>query len=102
MATEYRPDSNYRITPIVNNKYLDIYTSPIINTSDFETTNIIIENKFNNRPDLLAYNLYGNSKLWWVFAMRNPNIIKDPIFDLYTGQIIMVSSPQRIKTLLDL
>jgi hypothetical protein len=90
MATEYRPDSNYRITPIVNNKYLDIYTSPIINTSDFETTNIIIENKFNNRPDLLAYNLYGNSKLWWVFAEFNPDTLIDPIIDFVGGMKITV------------
>lgn len=61
-----------------------------------------VDSYYNLRPDLLAWDLYENPKLWWVFAMRNPNIIKDPIFDLYTGQIIMVSSPQHIKTLLGL
>lgn len=57
---------------------------------------------YNLRPDLLAYDLYENPKLWWVFAMRNPNIIKDPIFDLYTGQIIMVTSPDALKNQLGL
>jgi hypothetical protein len=37
------------------------------------------------RPDLLAYDLYGDSRLWWVFASRNPNRLKDPYFDFVSG-----------------
>lgn len=37
------------------------------------------------RPDLLAYDMYGNANLWWVFATRNPNAIKDPIWDFREG-----------------
>lgn len=42
------------------------------------------------RPDLLAADLYGYSSLWWVFAARNPNTIKDPIYDFYSGQVIYI------------
>ena len=37
------------------------------------------------RPDLLAYDLYNDSRLWWVFAQRNPNRLKDPLFDFVSG-----------------
>ena len=40
------------------------------------------------RPDLLAYDLYKNAGLWWVFAARNPNTIEDPIFDFQEGVTI--------------
>ena len=49
-----------------------------------------IDVAYNYRPDLLAYDLYGNTELWWVFAARNPNTIKDPTFDFATGTIIYV------------
>jgi len=28
--------------------------------------------------------------LWWVFALRNPDVIKDPIRDFKTGVVIIV------------
>jgi len=34
---------------------------------------------------MLAFDLYSNSNLWWVFAQRNPNTLKDPYFDFVTG-----------------
>lgn len=45
---------------------------------------------YEGRPDLLADILYQDSKLWWVFALRNPDLIKDPIRDFKTGVMIMV------------
>ena len=42
------------------------------------------------RPDLLAFDLYGDSALWWVFRARNPNVIDDPIFDFQAGVSIMI------------
>lgn len=45
---------------------------------------------YSNRPDLLAFDLYGDASLWWVFAMRNPNTIQDPVFDFIAGTTIYV------------
>ena len=42
------------------------------------------------RPDLLAYDLYGSSRLWWVFAQRNPNELEDPIYDFAPGITIQI------------
>ena len=50
----------------------------------------MIDSQYHNRPDLLAYDLYGTPQLWWVFAARNPSILKDPIFDFLTGRKIFV------------
>ena len=49
-----------------------------------------INTVYQYRPDLLAHDLYGDSALWWVFAMRNPNVLKDPIFDFYPGVTIYI------------
>jgi hypothetical protein len=35
--------------------------------------------------DLLAFDLYSDSRLWWVFAQRNPNSLPDPFFDFVVG-----------------
>jgi len=40
---------------------------------------------YEHRPDLLAYDLYKDHKLWWVFAVRNRSVIKDPVFDMVAG-----------------
>lgn len=52
---------------------------------------------YNFRPDLLSNDIYDTPKLWWVFAMRNPNELRDPIFDFVAGNIIMVPSTDSVK-----
>jgi hypothetical protein len=49
-----------------------------------------ITQSYHLRPDLLASDLYQNSKLWWVFAQRNPNRLKDPLFDFTAGTGIYI------------
>ena len=49
-----------------------------------------IDPQYNYRPDLLANDLYDDPTLWWVFAARNPSILKDPTFDFRTGQQIYI------------
>jgi hypothetical protein len=52
------------------------------------------------RPDLLAYDLYGNSALWWVFSIRNPNTIQDPVFDFLPGATIYIPKKETITAAL--
>ena len=47
-----------------------------------------IDRVYHHRPDMLAYDLYQDPALWWVFAARNPNTLKDPLFGFATGVII--------------
>lgn len=49
-----------------------------------------IEPQYAHRPDLLSYDLYGTSKLWWVFIQRNMDILQDPIYDFVPGVEIYI------------
>ena len=55
-----------------------------------------IERTYAYRPDLLAYDLYGSPRLWWVFAQRNPDQIEDPIYDFKPGVTIQLPKPANI------
>ena len=88
MAT-YRDNSNYAITPR-NRKYLELYEPPIKQDNLAESRFLIIQNKYNKRPDLLAYDLFGSSRLWWVFAHYNRDALKDPVMDFTAGKNIIV------------
>lgn len=48
------------------------------------------------RPDLLAFDLYDNASLWWVFYQRNPNTLQRPPLDFKSG--VQIYLP-RITTL---
>ena len=93
MAT-YNKTSPYSTTRIDKaNKSLDVLNFRDIPHIDEDITYSIAP-EYANRPDLLAYDLYGNSKLWWVFAQRNMDTIKDPVFDMVAGvQIFLPKGP---------
>jgi hypothetical protein len=55
---------------------------------------------YENRPDLLSYDLYGDARLWWVFAMRNKRILKDPVYDLRAGTKVYLPKLSTIKRVL--
>lgn len=59
-----------------------------------------IESQYNYRPDLLAYDLYGTSKLWWVFAQRNMDVLIDPVYDLIPGTQIYIPQGPQLRSLL--
>ena len=61
-----------------------------------------IDAVYENRPDLLANDLYSDSSLWWVFAVRNPNVLQDPIYDFRAGTIIYIPKKDVIITTLGL
>ncbi len=94
MAT-YTKTSPYFNTSLVNN-YLDI-----INFRDIpkERDDVLFEltATYELRPDLLAYDLYGDQQLWWVFAIRNRSIIKDPVFDMVAGIKIFLPKATTLK-----
>jgi hypothetical protein len=92
----YPTSSPYYLTPVVNNVYLDIMTNrPIF--SDPTDVYWEITATYNLRPDLLASDLYNDSRLWWVFAQRNPNKLKDPLFDFVNGVNIYIPTLDALK-----
>jgi hypothetical protein len=84
----YKNTSVYRNT-LLNKKYLDLYVPPIDNNTDGMKKQKISQ-KYHRRPDLMAYDLYGNSEYWWIFVILNRNVIKDPLFDFVEGLEIFV------------
>ena len=82
MAT-FSKTSPYYDTPMWGN-FLDVMVDRKITAKGSDVL-YKIDKVYEYRPDLLAHDLYGDSALWWVFAQRNPSVLKDPVFDLEPG-----------------
>ena len=85
----YDNRSPYVSTPQVSKyvNYLDFWTPKAIPAASTDIM-ISLDPKYANRPDLLSYDLYKTPQFWWVFAVRNPDVIVDPIYDFKPGIII--------------
>lgn len=94
--TIYNKTSPYYNTSL-RNGYLDViqFRSIPANADDVLYR---VSKEYEYRPDLLADKLYKDSGLWWVFAVRNPSVIKDPIFDLAAGVVIYLPKLSVLKT----
>ena len=100
MAITYNRTSPYANTDTYG-FFLDVANIPQI-PIDPSDVQYQIDASYKGRPDLLAFDLYGDSSLWWVFAIRNPNVIQDPIYDFQPGVIIYVPQKQNLTTALGL
>lgn len=90
----YSKYSQYSATLVTNN-YLDVLTSRNVPASPSDKR-YTIDGKYHLRPDLLAHDLYGSVSLWWVFAERNPNALKDPLGDFRAGKIIYLPNASKL------
>ena len=92
--------SLYASTEMANG-YLDI-----LNFRDIQPASddylFTVTQQYSLRPDLLAYDYYGEPNLWWVFAVRNKDVLLDPVYDMLAGQRIYIPSNQRIREYLGL
>lgn len=85
---QYRPSSPYYQTSTYGS-FLDVMVNrPITKAADDVLYEI--DKIYEYRPDMLAFDLYGDSALWWVFAQRNPNTLRDPLFDFRAGVRIYI------------
>lgn len=95
--SDYSTTSPYFTTEKFGN-FLDIYQHRSIpkNKNDriFKINQI-----YHHRPDLLAFDLYKKSNLWWIFAVRNMEILQDPIFDFRSGVSIYIPDVSSLKEL---
>ena len=92
MPVTYSTDSNLRNTPIESSilgSELGLYVPPV-DVVPSRTRTMTLDQRYHKRPDLLAYNLYGNSDFWWIFILYNRDIIVDPINDFVQGLTIRV------------
>jgi hypothetical protein len=82
-------------------QFLDVWPGKTITAADDDAI-YQIDAPYNLRPDLLAYDMYQNTGLWWVFAVRNPDVLKDPMMSFTTGTIIYVPTLSTLKLALGL
>lgn len=88
-------------TRTIKATYLDILTVRPIPAMDSDPL-YVIEEKYTHRPDLLAYDLYSDHRLWWVFAQRNMDLIRDPVYDIEAGVEIRIPQANELKKALGL
>jgi len=97
---KYASYSLYNQTPQTS-EYLDIWVPRVI-PADPDDYEYQIQPQYTYRPDLLAYDLYGTSRLWWVFMQRNVDVIFDPVYDFRAGVIIKLPKKGNLLKILGL
>jgi hypothetical protein len=79
--------------------FLDTMVNRPIPKEDDDLT-FTINQTYQYRPDMLAYDLYQTSTLWWVFYQRNPNTLQAPPLDFTVGKVIYLPKMSTLKTAL--
>lgn len=82
-----------------NQFYLDVMINRPIPKED-DDLQFTINNTYQYRPDLLAYDLYQTPSLWWVFYQRNPNTLQAPPLDFTIGTTIYLPKITTLKSAL--
>lgn len=96
--------ANYDPTsPYFQTGYSQFFLDVMINRPIPKQTDDIlfkINTTYQYRPDLLAFDLYDNSGLWWVFYQRNPNTLTKPPLDFIADTQIYVPKITTLKSVL--
>ena len=95
---KYSQQSPYSATT-QNNLYLELLQIRPV-PAEKDDFRYVIENQYNRRPDLLAFDLYGSAQLWWVFVQRNIDVLKDPIYDFVPGTVIYCPKQSNLQKFL--
>lgn len=98
--TTYANTSPWYLTELTQD-YLNILSIRPV-SADPDDYLYTIEPQYNNRPDLLAFDLYGEANLWWVFIQRNLDVLQDPVFDFTPGTKIYIPKSSSLKIVLGL
>ena len=95
---EYGTTSPYQLTGY-SQFYLDTMVNrPVPRLADDQY--FAITQTYQYRPDLLAFDLYGQTGLWWVFYQRNPNTLTAPPCDFEAGVEIYVPKVSTLQSVL--
>jgi hypothetical protein len=94
----YNSTSPYFTTPYAQ-FYLDIMTNRVI-PKELDDQLFQINETYQYRPDMLAFDLYDLPDLWWVFYQRNPNTLRAPPWDFVAGETIYLPKITTLRTVL--
>lgn len=90
-------------SPYANTQQTNWYLGPIkyrsipAHSSD---AMLVLDAKYDTRPDKLSDDLYGTPAYWWVFMVRNLDQIRDPIWDFRSGLVLFVPSSERLQKII--
>ena len=94
----YDSTSPYFTTPVTD-FYLDMMVDRAL-PKESDDVYFRINQTYQYRPDLLAYDLYEDAGLWWVFYQRNPNTLVAPPWDFEAGKDIYLPKITTLRTVL--
>jgi hypothetical protein len=98
MSATYNQNSPYYLTQY-SQYFLDVMVNrpiPKLPSDQYFTIN----STYQYRPDLLSFDLYDDSNLWWVFYQRNPNALNKPPLDFISGTQIYLPNINTLRTAL--
>jgi len=96
--SNYTPTSPYFLTGY-SQFFLDVMVNrPIPKQTDDSLFKI--NQTYQYRPDLLAFDLYDNAGLWWVFYQRNPNTLTKPPLDFVADTLIYLPKITTLRNVL--
>ena len=94
----YNSTSPYFATPYAQ-FYLDIMVNRVI-PKELDDQLFQINETYQYRPDMLAFDLYDLPDLWWVFYQRNPNTLTAPPWDFVVGTEIYLPKITTLRSVL--
>ena len=92
----YEQLSMFGLTPIVS-RFLTYYVHRSVPPNALDTIITLNDERYVNRPDLLANDVYGDPDLFWVIAVRNG--LQDPVFDFKMGERYVIPHPSFVRTI---
>ena len=96
--------ANYDATsPYFDTGYSQYHLDVMVNRpfpQESDDLSFTINLTYQYRPDLLAYDLYDDARLWWVFYQRNPNTLTKPPVDFVANTVILLPKITTLKSAL--
>ena len=90
-------------SPYYTTGYSQFFLDTMVNRpipSQSDDLPFTINQTYQYRPDLLAFDLYDSAGLWWVFYQRNPNTLTKPPLDFVIDTFIYVPKMSTLRTVL--
>ena len=91
------------LSPYYNTRYSQFFLDTMVNRPIPKETDDqlwVINQTYQYRPDLLAFDLYDNAGLWWVFYQRNPNTLQKPPLDFRADTQIYIPKIATLRSVL--
>ena len=96
--------ANYESTsPYFTTGYSQFYLDTMVNRpipKESDDKLFKINQTYQYRPDLLAFDLYDTPALWWVFYQRNPNTLIAPPLDFKIDTLIYLPKITTLRNVL--